>query len=135
MPRLNPADLARVAHRLPHQLREELGVKPGKRQKYRNTPTELDGIRFDSKRESLRYLVLKSLEATGIIRGLRVHVPFEIHVNGMYVTTYEADFVYEQKEGTGWRQVVEDSKGYRTREYRLKKRLVLAALDIDILET
>ena len=35
--------------------------------KYHNTPTEIDGIRFDSKAEAQRYLELKALEASGKI--------------------------------------------------------------------
>ena len=45
-------------------------------------------------------------------------------------TTYVADFVYEQDGKT----IVEDTKGFRTKEYELKKKMMRAFLGIEIKE-
>ena len=43
---------------------------------------------------------------------------------------YVADFVYEDRR-LGWAQVIEDSKGFETPEFRIK-RAVLAAQGIEV---
>lgn len=100
------------------------------RRKYRNRPCEVDGLRFDSRREAARWLVLKAWEAAGEITALRRQCPVRVVVNGVAVCVYVADFAY-RRDG---RQVVEDAKGYRTAVYKLKKRLVRAACGIEIRE-
>jgi|GEM_PF-862850 len=87
-----------------------------------------DGIVFDSKGEMLRWLDLKLLERAGDISKLRHHVLYPLIVNGIKITDYEADFVYEE----GGLEVVEDFKGVRTDVYRLKERLMKAVWGIDI---
>lgn len=102
--------------------------------KYRNIPTELDGYRFDSKREARRYQDLKLLVLAGEISDLcaeKLELRFDLSVNGMKICTYEADFRYKDKDEN---VVVEDSKGVRTPVYRLKKKLMKALLGIEIQE-
>jgi hypothetical protein len=41
--------------------------------KYHAIPTEIDGIRFDSKAEARRYGELMLLEMGGVIRELELH--------------------------------------------------------------
>lgn len=96
-------------------------AKEPKASKYRNVPTEIDGIRFDSKREASRWCELKLLLTAGAIRNLERQVRFRLTADIVYV----ADFVYWD-DGTE-QQVIEDSKGVRTKEYRLKKRLMAEA--------
>ncbi len=98
--------------------------------KFRNTPTEVDGIRFASKREAKRFSELKLLANAGKISGLHLQVPFEIKVNGQHICDYLADFTYRENG----QLVVEDSKGFRTRDYRLKAKLVKAVYGIVIKE-
>ncbi|SRR6266487_2261191 len=100
--------------------------------KYRNITTIADGIAFDSKREARRYQELLVLERAGAISQLELQPRYPIVINGIRVTTYVADFRYVEA-ATG-RQVVEDSKGYRTREYRLKSKLMAACHGIHIEE-
>lgn len=95
--------------------------------KYGNKKTMVDGIVFDSKREADRYRELKLLERAGEINDLRLQVPFTL-LPGFTVdgerfrpVTYVADFVYFDLMKQ--RMVVEDAKGYRTREYNIKKKL------------
>lgn len=49
---------------------------------------------------------------------------------------YKADFVYEvcQPDGT-WKQVVEDTKGAKTKEYIIKRKLMLFIHGISVKET
>lgn len=103
------------------------GKKPGK---YRSVRTEVDGIVFDSKKEACRYSELKILERAGKIENLQRQVRYQIWVNHQKVTTYVADFVYTR----AGKVVVEDAKGMRTREYKLKKRLMSIVLGIEIEE-
>lgn len=87
---------------------------------------------FASQKEFGRWNQLKILEAAGAVRNLRRQVPYRLTVNDRLVATYIADFVYED-DNRG--QVVEDAKGFRTEVYKLKRKLMLAVLGIDIVET
>jgi len=101
--------------------------------KYKNTPTAVDGIIFQSKKESLRYTELKMLERSGVISNLRWQVPFELRVNGVLVCKYIADFVYLDQQG---REVVEDvkSEATKTAVYRIKAKLLIACHGLRIVE-
>ena len=99
--------------------------------KYGNEKTEVDGIVFDSKLEAARYGDLKLLLRAREIENLRLQVPFKFEHNGITICTYVADFVYLEN-GV---EVVEDSKGKRTREYSIKRKLMLAFYGIKIRET
>jgi hypothetical protein len=103
---------------------------PISRRKYGNKKTEVDGFKFDSKAEAARWSVLKLLLKAGLIFELQRQVTYQIAVNGVKVCKYVADFVYVENG----QQVVEDVKGFRTAEYRLKKKLMLAVHQIDIQE-
>jgi hypothetical protein len=109
---------------------EEYKALP-KANKFGARATVVDGITFHSKKEADRYKELKLLEHAGVITGLELQVPFEININGIHITTYKADFVYYENG----RKIVEDSKGMRERLFKMKKKMVKAAYDIDILET
>ena len=110
-----------------------------------------DGITFDSVKECRRYKELKLLEEKGLIKNLRRQVEYELIPN-LYEETeevyskgahkgehkkklverkcsYRADFVYEQ-DG----EIVEDVKGLRTKEYIIKRKLMLWVHGIRIKE-
>ena len=98
-----------------------------KKSKYNNKKTTIDGITFDSKRESVRYSELKLLERAGEIKGLELQPRFELQPpftkNGKKYRKieYVADFRYTRAE-TG-ETVVEDPKGYRNQLYKTKKKI------------
>lgn len=96
--------------------------------KYRNKKVIIDGIRFDSKLEGERYINLKMAERAGIISDLKLQVPFELKVNGIQICKYIADFTYIQNG----KLVVNDAKGVKTKEFRLKQKLMLAVHGIEI---
>ena len=100
--------------------------------KYKNVKTTIDGITFDSKKESARYAELKLLARSGLIQNLRLQVPFELIPKqaGERAVRYIADFTYTENGET----VVEDVKGVRTDVYRLKKKLMLKVHGLRIKE-
>lgn len=93
--------------------------------KYHNIKTTIDGITFDSMLEAQRWCELRLLERAGEIKNLQRQVVFELQPsyrkNGKTIRpiNYIADFVYEEDGGL----IVEDTKGFRTQEYMLKKKL------------
>ena len=106
--------------------------------KYGNRKTVVDGIVFDSKREATRYAELKLLQRAGEIFDLQRQVPFTLIPkqtrDGKVIErpcVYKADFVYKEKDGT---EVVEDVKGVCTKEYRIKKKLMLWQFGIVVKE-
>lgn len=103
----------------------------GRRNKYANKKTVVDGLLFDSKKEGARWLVLKEKYLKGEIRNLRRQVRFELCVNGVTVGSWRADFTYIENGVF----VAEDVKGFRTREYALKCKLVRALYGLEIRET
>ena len=105
----------------------------GSRPKYGNKKVMVDGIKFDSKWESERYLYLKSLERAGTVKDLELQVRYNIAVNGEKICAYVADFRYQKQNKDGnWYEVVEDAKGVETPEFKLKKKLMKACLGIEI---
>ena len=100
--------------------------------KYRNKKTVLDGITFDSMKEAKRYKQLKIFERAGLIKDLKLQVPFVLIDKTSYgrAIKYVADFVYTEDN----KMVVEDVKGVRTDVYRLKKRLLAERYGIVIKE-
>ena len=123
--------------------------------KYGNKKVTYDGIVFDSKREMYRYMDLKMLLLCGAISDLRRQVVYELipaqrekstrvykkgrkkgqPIEGKIIekaVNYVADFVYIDSV-TG-KEVVEDAKGMRTKEYILKRKMLLYFHGIKIKE-
>jgi len=111
-------------------------------QKYRNASVVVDGYRFPSQREALRYLALKDAQNRGEISDLKIQPAWRIEHNGVLICDYVADFSYNRKErGYGPREhvlvfVVEDVKSTftKTKDYRIKKKLLLAFYRIEVQE-
>lgn len=106
-------------------------------QKYRNKKVTIDGIVFDSKREAKRYTELKLLEKAGQIQGLELQKEYVLipsqKINGRVAeraVKYKADFVYTENGKT----IVEDTKGVRTKDYIIKRKLLLYVHGIRIKE-
>lgn len=116
--------------------------------KYRNVKTTLDGISFDSRKEANRYAELRILEKAGLIQNLQMQVKYVLIPEQREPDTlgarggvhkgrliekecaYIADFVYEEDGKT----VVEDTKGFRTKDYIIKRKLMLNVHGIRIKE-
>jgi len=105
--------------------------------KYHNKRIIVNGESFDSKKEAQRWATLKILEKSGKITDLKRQVSFELipcqKQEGKIIErscSYKADFTYEE-DG---RPIVEDAKGFKTPEYKIKKKLMLERYGIIIKE-
>lgn len=106
--------------------------------KYGSRKVTRDGITFDSQKEYRRFCELRLLERAGKVTDLQRQVKFELipsqRIGGRVVEracTYIADFVYTENG----KKVVEDTKGFKTPEYRIKKKIMLWVHGIQIKET
>lgn len=136
---------------LPEQVRQQVGGKIAAQasNKYHNRKIELNGIRFDSRKEAKRYVQLMHAMRVGAIRDLRLQVDFTIQeaytdCQGKRIRAirYRADFTYQLTGNfpagisaedrdlwhryftAGTETVVEDVKGVKTQAYKLKEKLM-----------
>ena len=119
------------------------------RSKYSNKKIQADGMTFDSRKEYIRWCELSLLERAGKITDLQRQVkfiliptqyePYTVNKNGTLKRgkmierecSYIADFVYTENGN----KVVEDVKGFRTADYKIKRKLMLNVHGIRIKET
>lgn len=119
--------------------------------KYRAIKTCVNGIEFDSRKEARRYQELLLLERAGVIQNLQWQVKYVL-IPAQYESyerygkkgqelkpgqrlvekecSYLADFVYEENG----KKVVEDTKGVKTKDYIIKRKLMLYIHGIRIKE-
>jgi len=108
--------------------------------KYNNKKVLVDGIWFDSKKEAARYQDLSLLQKAKVIRDLKTQQVFvlapAVVLNGRKrpELRYKADFTYFD-DTKGGEFVVEDTKGFRTEGYKIKRHLMKAVHSIEVLET
>ena len=119
--------------------------------KYKAIKTTVNGIEFDSRKEARRYQELLLLERGKAISNLQLQVKFVLipaqyeeveryGKNGHRLkshrrlvekeVSYIADFVYEE-DG---KLIVEDTKGFKTKDYIIKRKLMLYEKGIKIRE-
>ena len=110
--------------------------------KYKNEKVVVpvgDGLvrEFDSKFEAQRYQELAYLEKANVITNLRCQVKYELipsqkRPDGTTerAVNYIADFVYSD----GKNVIVEDTKGVKTPEYVIKRKLMLQKYGIAVKE-
>lgn len=109
--------------------------------KYHSRKIIIDGQTFDSKKEYIRWCELKLLQKAGKIKDLERQVKFVLipaqheivwndkkkqYENGKCIErecAYIADFVYHDMT-TGFK-TVEDTKGFKTKDYIVKRKLML----------
>ena len=110
-------------------------IKPDKPRRYRNEPCEMDGLKFDSRKEMRRYQTLSLLLAAGEITDLYIHPRFDLlSVRGTVIGHFTPDFEYHDANN---RVVIEDVKSPATRKetaYRLRKKLFESQYGIEITE-
>ena len=105
--------------------------KPATRRKYRNVPTIVDNIQFDSKKEAARYRELRLLERAEKIQNLMCQPRYRLEINEVLICHYAGDFSYTE-DG---QNIVEDCKGMKTQVYKLKAKLMKALHGVTIRET
>lgn len=102
--------------------------------KYRNEPTVINGIKFDSKAEARRYTELCLLLRAGEITHLKCHPKYPLMCSDIAICIrnkhgvkrrvfYSADFEYMTRSGEF---VIEDVKGMDTPISRLKRGIMEA---------
>ena len=144
------SDIARFSPAAQRKILEQLGHtagkadKPGKYHSRKCAVTMPESgrqIAFDSEREARRFGELRMLLRCGQIQDLRLPVNFTLQEG--YTTAdgervrpivYRADFTYRERTGDGWRPVVEDVKGVRTKEYNMKRKMMLEKFGVKIRE-
>ncbi|MBO7670136.1 MAG: DUF1064 domain-containing protein [Oscillospiraceae bacterium] len=147
---LGPAAQRQIAQKLAAQAARNV-----RESKYHAQPDTRGNIRFDSKKEARRYDDLMLLLKSGKIRNLKLQPQFTLQEayttpdgNRVRAIRYVADYSYEQMRpywkgyeahcpDDGWYLVVEDVKGGKatqTREYALKKKLLLERFGIEVTE-
>ena len=146
-------EISRLSPAAQRQILEKLGRKQARAamdkptRKYHNRkctvtlPESGKSITFDSEKEARRFGELVLLQKAGNVRSLRLQVNFTLQEG--YTTSegervrpivYRADFTYQELTKTGWRTVVEDVKGVRTKEYGTKRKLMLEKFGVSIKE-
>lgn len=117
--------------------------------KYGNKKCTFQGIEFDSTLETKRWIVLKDAERRGVISDLArqveyVLIPNQYRTEVVHLKTkdkfvdklierkvsYFADFVYKKGDET----IVEDTKGLRLPDYKIKRKMMLYMRGIMIRE-
>jgi hypothetical protein len=116
--RLTSAQAKKLASRIRDCSKTLDGVLVEKPRKYRNTRVANEHGSFDSKREARRYAGLHLRLKAGQLDWLARQVEF-ILPGGII---YKADFVYQEPKSI--RVIVEDAKGFRTKEFALKAKLM-----------
>lgn len=106
--------------------------------KYRNKKTEVNGIKFDSKKEAERYSFLLHWLNVGLITNLKLQPEFTLQEafktpegENVKAIRYRADFSYITKEG---KPIVEDVKGVKTDVYKMKYKMMLDRFGITVKE-
>lgn len=106
-----------------------------RKSKYGNIKTEYNGVVFMSKKEAryaeqLDFLKKASKDHERVV-SYEMQVPYKVVVNGKHICKYLADFKVLYADG---HVEIVDVKGVRTNVYSIKKKLVEALHDIEIIE-
>ena len=103
-----------------------------KRHKFGAQKATVNGEMLDSRLEGRHYAKLLLLQKAGEVMEIKRQVPFVVTAEPKELSVkYVADFVVTFKDG---REEIQDCKGYETREYKRKKRLLKKFLNIEIVE-
>ena len=98
-----------------------------KKSKYGAIKTSVDGQKFDSQKEADYYCELKLRLKSGEIKGFCLQ-PVFILADGL---KYKADFIVFNNDGTS--EII-DVKGFKTKEYVVKKKVFEDKFDLKIKE-
>ncbi len=120
-----------------------------RKSKYGAKKAIVDGVTFDSIKEAKRYQELRRMQNEGIIHDLKTQVKFTLiptqrepdttgkrggTIKGKVIereVAYIADFIYTDTYGN---VVIEDTKGFKTPEYIIKRKMMLYFYGIRIRE-
>lgn len=122
--------------------------------KYRNCKVKTaEGLEFDSRKEYYEYLRLFQLQNDGKIMNLKCQVKYELIpkqkldrpykspsssklTRSLSAVNYTADFVYDEwnEQEQCYETVVVDTKGFRTKDFIIKKKLMKYIYNIEVVE-
>lgn len=97
------------------------------RHKFKNIITEVDGIKFRSKKEAKYYQELKLKQKAGIVLFFLFQIPIYLPGGVKYIVDF-VEFMADENVN------FVDVKGYRTPQYKTKKKLVEALYPFKIIE-
>jgi len=100
--------------------------------KYKARAVVTEEGRFASRKEYADWCALKLQEKAGYITHLQRQQRFPLSINNQLICTFVADAVFFDKAAN--KRVVADSKGVLTPVYKLKKKLMKALLNIEVIE-
>ena len=105
-----------------------------KRSKHGSIRTEYGGMMFDSKHEAKCWQELELRQKLGEITELQRQVPFELvpKQDGERSVKYIADFTFIELPNRNL--IVNDAKGHKTRDYIIKRKLMLFVHAIKVIE-
>ena len=106
---------------------KEYQKKGNKRSKYGAVKTSIDGYTFDSKKEADYYCELKLRHQCGDIKGFCMQSTFPLATE----LKYKADFIVFNNDGS---TEIIDTKGFRTKEYIVKKKVFEDKYKLKIIE-
>mgnify|MGYP001624687255 CR=1 FL=1 len=128
---------------LPEQVRQQVGGKIAAQtaNKYHNRKIEINGIRFDSRKEAQRYVQLMNAMRLQVdftiqeaytdcqgkrIRAIRYRADFAYNLTGLlpFGISAEDRDVWSRYIMSGTETVIEDVKGVKTQAYKLKEKLM-----------
>ena len=104
--------------------------------KYKNKKCEYRKIKFDSRKEMMRYIELESLQKQGKISHLQCQAKMKVAVKDKFVCSLILDFVYLDSQGKHYEDVkafdLKTKKYLTTPAFKLKRKLVEAQYGIKI---
>mgnify|MGYP003610111732 CR=1 FL=1 len=109
-------------------------IKKPKKSKYKSVKCEHFGVKLDSLKEKRQYIKYLHQQSIGEILSIKLQPKYDLIVNGIKIGFYKADFEIELADKSI--QVI-DVKSEMTRKlpvYRLKKKMIKAIYNIDIIE-
>ncbi len=122
MPDSMRAAVERQHGQLPPATPREPKARAGK---YNAKPTHSGGIRFDSKREARYFERLNLLQQSGEVSHFHRQVIFDLEGGVVYRCDFQVIFADGRVE-------YHDAKGFETKEFRIKRRMVRARYGVEI---
>lgn len=106
--------------------------EPQKKNKYGAIKTEVDGLVFDSKKESTEWVKFCRMEAAGLISNLKRQTSLDFYVKGKKMFTYKPDMEYDSPDGVHHYVDCKSPITEKNPVFRLKRKIIEAEYGIKI---
>lgn len=104
---------------------------PEKKNKYGAVKTEVDGMVFDSKKESVEWIKFCRMESAGLISNLKRQTELPFFVKGKKMFVYKPDMEYDGPDGHHYVDVKSPATAANP-VFRLKRKIIEAEYGIKI---